>query len=161
MRGAACPLRRVSRAEDRVMLRILFACVANSCRSQMAEAFCQELGKDVECSSAGSNPGFGVHPDAVKAMAELGVDISSQQVKGLAALKGRRFDYFVSMGCTETCPYWTGAKELRWDILPRHGPAGFAPDGCGSTMEEVRRVRDMIRERVVALLREHGCLKGR
>ncbi len=133
------------------MLHVLFACVANSCRSQMAEAFCQELGKDVECSSAGSNPGFGVHPDAVKAMAELGIDISGRQVKGLAALKGRRFDYFVSMGCTETCPYWTGAEELRWDI----------PEGCGGTMEEVRAARDMIRERVCALLREHGCLKGR
>ncbi|UCG42841.1 MAG: arsenate reductase ArsC [candidate division WOR-3 bacterium] len=117
----------------------------------MAEALGRELGKDVECSSAGSHPGFGVHPDAVKAMAELGIDISGQQVKGLAALRGQRFDLFVSMGCAETCPYWTGAEELRWDI----------PDGCGGSMEEVRQARDMIRDRVVALLGEHGCLKER
>jgi arsenate reductase len=132
------------------MLRILFACVANSCRSQMAEAFCRELGKDVECSSAGSHPGFGVHPDAVRVMAELGIDISGQQVKGLAGLKGQRFDLFVSMGCAEACSYWTGAEELRWDI----------PDGCGGSVEEVRKVRDMIRERVSELLRQHGCLEG-
>ena len=130
------------------MTRILFACVMNSCRSQMAEGFCRELGRDVECASSGSHPGGGVHPDAVRAMAEVGIDISGHRSKGFRELRGEEFDYFVSMGCGETCPFWPGARELRWEI----------PDGCGGTMDQVREARDMIREKVVALLRELGCL---
>jgi len=96
--------------------RILFACVANSCRSQMAEAFCRELGQGVECASAGSQPGHGVHAGAQQAMAELGIDISEQQAKEFEELRNRRFDYFVSMGCGEACPFWPGARVLRWEI---------------------------------------------
>jgi arsenate reductase (thioredoxin) len=101
---------------DNPMTRILFACVANSCRSQMAEAFCRELGTEVECASAGSRPGHGVHTGAQQAMAELDIDISGQKAKGFAELRSQRFDYFVSMGCGETCPLWPGARVLRWEI---------------------------------------------
>jgi len=58
-------------------IRILFACVGNSCRSQMAEAFCRALGRDVECASAGSRPSAGIHPDTIAVMSELGIDISA------------------------------------------------------------------------------------
>ncbi len=131
------------------MTRILFACVANSCRSQMAEGFCRALGRDVECASAGSHPGFGVHPDAVRAMAELDIDIAGHRVNGFAALRAERFDVFVTMGCGETCPFWPGARLLEWDI----------PDGCGGTMDDVRQARDLIRDKVVGLLRELDCLR--
>jgi len=128
--------------------KILFACVANSCRSQMAEAFCRALGRNVECASAGSHPGRAVHPDAVRAMEEIGLDVSGGRTKGFAELRERRFDYIATMGCKETCPFWPGARELKWQI----------PDGCGWGIEETRRARDLILEKVTGLLAEIGCL---
>ncbi len=98
------------------MTRILFACNRNACRSQMAEAFCRELGRNAECASAGSEPAEHVDPDAVVVMDETGIDISDCRPKGFDRHRDREFDYLVTMGCRETCPYWPGATELHWDI---------------------------------------------
>lgn len=122
--------------------RILFACVGNSCRSQMAEAFCRELGYDVECASAGSNPARAVAPSAIAAMKEVGIDISSARPKGFKDLADRRFDYLVTMGCEVVCPSLPGAEEVKWEI----------PDPHGKDLDECRRVRDTIRRQVHALL---------
>ena len=98
------------------MSRILFVCNRNSCRSQMSEAFCRQLGMNVECASAGTDPGEQVDPDAVAVMSEVGIDISGCRPKGFDRFKGREFDYIVTMGCEETCPLRPGAEELRWEI---------------------------------------------
>jgi arsenate reductase len=132
------------------MTRILFACVGNSCRSQIAEAFCRELGKDVECSSAGSTPAPRVQPNTVAAMKEAGIDISAARPKSFRDVSGRGFDYLVSMGCTVTCPFIPGAKEVKWEI----------PDPYGKSIEEYRRVRDIIKAEVTKLLTDLGLLKS-
>jgi len=129
-------------------MRILFACVGNSCRSQMAEAFCRTLGNDVECESAGSRPTEMVAPNAVAVMKEIGLDISAARPKGFRDVTAGGFDYMVSMGCTVTCPFLPGAKEIRWEI----------PDPFGKGLAEYRRVREIIRTQVHDLLVSLGRL---
>ncbi len=129
-------------------MKILFACVGNSCRSQMAEAFCRALGRDVECESAGSSPAEMVAPNAVAVMKEIGIDISAARTKGFRDVTAGGFDYMVSMGCTVTCPFIPGAKEIRWEI----------PDPYGKGMNEYRRVRDTIRAHVHDMLDSLGLL---
>ena len=129
-------------------MRILFACVGNSCRSQMAEAFCRSLSRDVECESAGSSPAETVAPHAVAVMKEIGIDISHARTKSFRDVVGQEFDYMVAMGCTVTCPFMPGAKEIRWDI----------PDPYGKGIKDYRQVRDLIRSEVKALLARLGHL---
>lgn len=129
-------------------MRVLFACVGNSCRSQMAEAFCRVLGRDLECESAGSRPAEGVAPNAVAVMREIGIDISTARTKGFRDVTAGGFDYMVSMGCTVTCPFIPGAREIRWEI----------PDPQGKGLTEYRRVRDIIRTNVHELLDSLGLL---
>ena len=131
------------------MSHILFACVGNSCRSQMAEAFCRELGHDVECASAGASPASRVQPDTVTVMREVGIDISAARPKGFKDLPNLRFDYLVTMGCEVDCPFLPGAKVVQWQI----------PDPFGMGLDEYRRVRDIIRPQVRDLLDSLGLLK--
>ena len=131
-------------------MRILFACVGNSCRSQMAEAFCRVLGRDVECESAGSKPAEAVAPNAVTVMKEVGIDISRARTKGFRDVIAGGFDYMVSMGCTVTCPFLPGTKEIRWEI----------PDPYGKGISEYRQVRDLIRSEVASLLAQLGHLSA-
>ena len=129
-------------------MRILFACVGNSCRSQMAEAFCRELGRDIECASAGSKPAAAVQPDTITVMKEVGIDISNARPKGFGGLSPGRWDYLVTMGCEVDCPFMPGAKVLGWQI----------PDPYGRDIAEYRRVRDIVRAEVTSLLRSLGRL---
>jgi protein-tyrosine-phosphatase len=129
-------------------MRILFACVGNSCRSQMAEAFCRALARDVECESAGSNPAQSVAPHAIEVMKEVGIDISRARTKGFRDVIAGGFDYMVSMGCTVTCPFLPGTKEIRWEI----------PDPYGKGIKDYRHVRDLIRSEVTSLLASLGHL---
>jgi len=114
----------------------------------MAEAFCRAFGRDVECESAGSNPAERIAPHAVEVMKEIGIDISAARTKGFRDVTAGGFDYMVSMGCTVTCPFLPGAKEIRWDI----------PDPYGKGIKDYRRVRDLIRSEVTALLARLGYL---
>jgi protein-tyrosine-phosphatase len=114
----------------------------------MAEAFCLMLGRDVECESAGSSPAQMVAPNAVAVMKEIGIDISAARTKGFRDVIAGGFDYMVSMGCTVTCPFIPGAKEIRWDI----------PDPYGKGIADYRRVRDTIRTQVRELLDSLGLL---
>ena len=114
----------------------------------MAEAFCRELGSDVECESAGSSPAQSVAPHAVAVMKEVGLDISGARTKGFRDVIAGGFDYMVTMGCSVTCPFLPGAKEIRWEI----------PDPYGRGMAEYRRVRDIIRPQVRDLLESLGRL---
>ncbi|HWU70644.1 MAG TPA: arsenate reductase ArsC [Pseudoxanthomonas sp.] len=124
------------------MKRVLFVCVENSNRSQMAEAFAHLYGGDqVEALSAGSKPSGLINPKAVRFMAELGYDLSRHASKSLDQIEGE-FDAVVTMGCGDNCP-WVPAKRREDWALP--DPKHMDDDGY-------RAVRDEIAERVKTLL---------
>ncbi len=128
-------------------LRLLFVCVENANRSQMAEAFARELGGDaVEAWSAGSRPAERVGAGSVAAMAELGLDLSGARPKSLDELPPGPWDAVVTMGCGDACPHLPAHRRDDW-ALP--DPRTLGPDA-------VRTVRDDIRARVAALLTELG-----
>lgn len=124
------------------MKRVLFACVENSNRSQMAEAFARMHGAGViDPVSAGSSPGGRVNPKAIVAMRELDYDLSHHASKGLDDVEGP-FDYVITMGCGEECPYVAAERREDWDL---QDPKDLAPD-------EFNTVRDEIERRVKALV---------
>jgi len=126
-------------------IRILFVCVENSCRSQMAEGFARKYGGDeFEVFSAGSKPSGIVNPDAIKVMKEAGINISGQSSKGFESLPYHKFDYIVTMGCQDTCPYFPAQKKVEWQI----------EDPKGKGLEVFRKVRDEIGKKVKELLNE-------
>lgn len=125
------------------MKKLLFVCVENANRSQMAQAFARLLsGGAVEAYSAGSRPSGVVNPKAVAAMAELGYDLTTHQSKSLDEVRDIAFDYVVTMGCGDACPFIAARHRLDWQIPdPRHlEPAEF------------RQIRDLIADKVRALL---------
>jgi protein-tyrosine-phosphatase len=124
--------------------KVLFVCVENSCRSQMAEGFARILGKDiVEPYSAGSHPSGKINPDAVKVMQESGIDLTAQRSKGFRDLPVRDFDYVVTLGCQDVCPFMPSRKHVEWDI----------EDPKGKSIYFFRSVRDKIEQKVKSLLR--------
>jgi arsenate reductase len=128
-------------------VRVIFVCVENSNRSQMAEAFARMYGgAAVEAVSAGSRPSGQVNPKAIAAMAELGYDLTAHASKGLDEFNGREFDAAVTMGCGDACPLVEARHREDWQI----------PDPREMPPEEFRRVRDLIGEKVKALLAELG-----
>ncbi len=126
---------------------VLFVCVHNAGRSQMAQAWLAHLaGGAVEVRSAGSAPGDAVNPAAVEAMAEVGIDISAAQPKVLTPESVRSSDVVVTMGCGDACPVFPGTRYEDWPL----------DDPAGQGVEAVRPIRDVIRDRVVALLASLG-----
>jgi len=124
---------------------ILFLCIHNAGRSQMAAGFARELGGDkVSIFSGGSEPADRVNPMAIEAMAELGIDISGQTPQKFTDELLNRVDVVVTMGCGDTCPYIPGKRYLDWPL----------DDPRGQNLEAVRAIRDRIREHVVELLGE-------
>ena len=130
-----------------VVKRVLFVCVENANRSQMAEAFARILGSDaVEAYSAGSRPSGKVNPKAVEAMRELGYDLSTHASNSLDDLPEVEFDFVATMGCGDACPMVQARQRADWAIPdPKHLP----PD-------EFRVVRDQIRDKVKATLDDLG-----
>ena len=127
------------------MKRVLFVCVENSNRSQMAEAFARiHGGGRIEAASAGSRPSGRVNPKAIAAMAELGYDLAAHASKGLDAFNGRAVDVAVTMGCGDECPLVLANRRVDWKI----------PDPRDMTPAEFRGVRDLIERKVQDLLRE-------
>lgn len=125
--------------------RYLFVCVENSCRSQMAEAFARMAG--AEACSAGSRPSGVVNPKAIEAMRELGYDLSAHRSESVDDLPQVQFDAAVTMGCGDACPMVSAHQRLDWDI----------PDLKHMEMDEFRRVRDLIGEKVRALIDQGGA----
>jgi protein-tyrosine-phosphatase len=124
---------------------ILFVCVHNAGRSQMAAGYAQALGGDrVEVRSAGSEPGDRINPNAVAVMAEEGIDIAGNQPKILTTDAVRESDVVITMGCGDTCPIFPGKRYEDWELV----------DPAGQPIEVVREVRDDIRGRIEALLAE-------
>jgi len=123
--------------------RLLFVCVENSNRSQIAEAFARIHGQnEVEAYSAGSRPSGKINPKAIEAMREVGYDLSSHRSKSLDELAGIEFDFVATMGCGDECPFVRAKQRDDWNI----------PDPREMTMDEFRAVRDEIEARVVHLL---------
>jgi arsenate reductase len=124
--------------------RVVFVCVENSNRSQMAEAFARIHGSaDVEPYSAGSRPSGRVNPKAIASMQELGYDLSTHQSKSLADLAGVDFDVAVTMGCGDECPFIRAKRREDWNI----------PDPRDMAPEQFRQVRQLIEAKVQELLR--------
>jgi arsenate reductase (thioredoxin) len=125
------------------MKRVLFVCVENANRSQMAEAFARMQGGDgVEAWSAGSRPSGRINPKAVRFMAELGYDLDAHGSKSLDDIAGIEFDAVVTMGCGDACPWVPAKRREDWALAD---PRDMDDDGY-------RAVRDDIGRRVAALL---------
>ncbi len=122
---------------------VLFVCVHNAGRSQMAAGFLRELGQErVEVRSAGSMPGDAINPVAVAAMAEVGIDIAGEQPKVLTTEAVQASDVVITMGCGDACPFFPGKRYEDWQL----------DDPAGQGIEAVRPIRDEIRARIEALL---------
>lgn len=129
-------------------LKVLFVCVENSNRSQMAEAFARiEGGAGVQAYSAGSKPSGKVNPKAVAAMREYDYDLSAHSSKSLEEIAGIDFDAVVTMGCGDSCPWVPAKRRLDWAL----------PDPRDLDADGYRQVRDEIRTRVVGLLESLRC----
>ncbi|SCX39411.1 arsenate reductase [Klenkia marina] len=126
---------------------VLFVCVHNAGRSQMAAGWLAHLAGDaVEVRSAGSLPGDQVNPAAVQAMAEVGVDISAATPRVLTTEAVQASDVVITMGCGDACPVFPGKRYLDWDLA----------DPAGKGVEAVRPIRDEIGSRIRGLLADLG-----
>ncbi|WP_284974832.1 arsenate reductase ArsC [Arthrobacter sp. efr-133-TYG-104] len=131
---------------------VLFVCVHNAGRSQMAAAFLTNLaGAAIEVRSAGSQPAEHVNPAAVGAMAELGIDMSAEIPKVLTTEAVRESDVVITMGCGDECPYFPGKRYEDWVL----------EDPAGQGLDAVRPIRDEIKARVEGLIASLSSLTGR
>jgi arsenate reductase (thioredoxin) len=126
------------------MLKVIFACVHNAGRSQMAAAFFNQLAdrQKAEAVSAGTEPGLRVHPEVLAVMQEVGIDLSNDKPQKLTDDLAREAQLLITMGCGDKCPYVPGLRRDDWPLK----------DPKGLPIEEVRAIRDDIRERVQALI---------
>jgi protein-tyrosine-phosphatase len=123
---------------------VLFVCVENSCRSQIAEGFARRHADKINAWSAGSKPSGTVNPTAVQLMKEKGIDLDSHSSKGLTDLPKVKWDYVITMGCGDACPFMPSKKTEDWGIPdPKHLP-----------LDEFRKIRDLIETKVNALVAE-------
>ncbi len=124
---------------------VLFVCVHNAGRSQIAAGWLRMMaGDQVEIRSAGSEPADAINPIAVQAMREVGIDITTEQPKLLTVDAVRGADVVITMGCGDTCPIFPGKRYEDWELT----------DPAGQPIEVVRRVRDDIKDRVAAVVRD-------
>jgi arsenate reductase len=127
------------------MKTVLFVCVHNAGRSQMAAGFMRTLGAGkVEVLSAGSAPKDSINPVAIAAMAEVGIDVANNVPKVLTPEAVQMSDVVITMGCGDACPFYPGKRYEDWKL----------DDPAGQGIEQVRRIRDEIREKVAKLLAE-------
>jgi arsenate reductase (thioredoxin) len=139
---------RLARETERCVKTVVFACVHNAGRSQMAAAFFDALadpGK-AEAISAGTAPGPRVHPEVLAVMDELGIDLSRARPQRLTPELARGASMLITMGCGDQCPVVPGARVEDWPLQ----------DPKGRGLDDVRRIRDEVRQRVEALLAREG-----
>ncbi len=128
-------------------IKILFVCVENARRSQMAQGFAETLGQgELEVYSAGSSPSMQIDPLVNEVMKEKGIDLTAKRPKGLNDLPPIEMDYLITMGCEETCPAIPAKKIIEWEI----------PDPKGKSIDFFREVRDITEGKVKSLLEEIG-----
>jgi len=129
------------------MTTVLFACVHNAGRSQIAAAFLNALADPAKARaiSAGTHPGERVHPEAVAAMGEVGIDLGAAKPRRLTEALAQQAQLLITMGCGDDCPIVPGLKRVDWALS----------DPKGQRLDQVRAIRDEIRDRVYALIQEH------
>jgi len=128
-----------------IMKKVLFVCIENSCRSQMAEALARLLASDIlDAASAGSRPSGKVDPLAIKAMEEVGYDLSKHRSKSLKEVSQEYYDYVITMGCGDECPFFPAAFHEDWDI----------PDPKGKPLATMRKIRELISGRILDLAKK-------
>jgi arsenate reductase (thioredoxin) len=130
------------------MVRVLFACVHNAGRSQMAAAFFNHMadGTAARAVSAGTEPAAVVHPEVLEAMGETGIELDHIRPQKLDAELVRGVDWLITMGCGESCPVVPGAKREDWNLADPHG----------QPLARVRQIRDEIMDRVRAFVSANG-----
>jgi arsenate reductase (thioredoxin) len=135
------------------MLKVIFACVHNAGRSQMAAAFFNRLANALkaEAVSAGTEPGERVHPEVLAVMKEVGIDLGRAKPQKLTDDLAKWADLLITMGCGENCPYVPGLRREDWPL----------PDPKGKPIEDVRAIRDEINHRVRELLIREESLCSR
>lgn len=125
------------------MKNVLFVCVENSCRSQIAEAFGKKQGKDIfEAFSSGSRPSGKVNDKAIVSMQAVGYDLTLHTSKSLNDIPQIQYDYVITMGCGDECPYVQAKARENWDI----------PDPKHMNMDQFNEIRDAIRDKVTHLI---------
>lgn len=132
------------------MKTVLFACIHNAGRSQMAAAWFNHLADPAQARaiSAGTEPGTRVHPEVLSAMQEVGIDLSEAQPRFLSDELARAATLLITMGCGEACPHIPGLRRDDWPL----------EDPKGKSIERVREIRDEVKARVTELLRREGWL---
>ena len=135
------------------MERVIFACVHNAGRSQMARAFFEQMADPSKAAalSAGTEPGARVHPEVLAAMHEVGLDLGAARPQLLTPALAAQASLLVTMGCGERCPYVPGLKIVDWELQ----------DPKGQPVERVREIRDDIRRRVGELVAANGWTRPR
>jgi arsenate reductase (thioredoxin) len=138
-------VRRVAVRRGNIMLKVIFACVHNAGRSQMAAAFFNHLAnpQKAQAVSAGTNPGERVHPEVQTVMQEVGIDLSDAKPQKLTEELANGAQLLITMGCGDKCPYVPGLRRDDWPLRD--------PKGLGE--EEVRAIRDEVRQRVQELIK--------
>ena len=130
------------------MVKVIFACIHNAGRSQMAAAFFNQLADPAKAIavSAGTEPGLRVHPEVLVAMQEIGIDLSGAKPQKLTDELARDAQLLITMGCGDKCPYVPGLRRDDWPLR----------DPKGQPVDEVRAIRDEIKDRVKTLLDREG-----
>lgn len=130
------------------MTTVIFACVHNAGRSQMAAAFFNALAAPdkARAISAGTQPGARVHPEVVETMKEVGIDLSDAKPQRMTHVMASQAQLLITMGCGDECPVVPGLKRGDWPL----------PDPKGQPIERVREIRDEVRRRVLTLVTENG-----
>ena len=134
------------------MVKVIFACIHNAGRSQMAAAFFNQLADPAKAVavSAGTDPGLRVHPEVLTAMQEIGIDLSGAKPQKLTEELARDAQLLITMGCGDKCPYVPGLRRDDWPLR----------DPKGQPVDEVRAIRDEIKDRVKMLLDREGLNVG-
>ena len=130
------------------MITVLFACVHNAGRSQMAAALFNQMADPsrARAISAGTNPGPHVHPEVLDAMREIGVDLSTRRPQKLTDALAHEAQWLITMGCGDECPVVPGTHRDDWPL----------PDPKGQPIAQVRKIREEIAQRVAVLIADHG-----
>jgi arsenate reductase len=126
------------------MRKVLFVCIENACRSQMAEAFFNKYAKNARAYSAGSAPAKIIDPRTVEVMKEKGIDIANKKPTSFDSLLSENFDFIITMGCKDACPIAPKEKTISWDI----------EDPKGHPIQQYRDIRDLIEIKIKKLIKE-------
>jgi arsenate reductase (thioredoxin) len=147
------PTNRTTKENQKYMQKVIFACVHNAGRSQMAAAFFNELADSSKAHgiSAGTEPGLRIHPEVLAVMQECGIDLSHAKPQKLTEELAKDAQFLITMGCGDKCPYVPGLRRDDWPL----------PDPKGKAIEEVRVIRDEVKHRVEQLLINQGLNKSR